>query len=78
MGQCAQVETGRAGRPDDIPQSPVLGLLWVYLGHWKLGGGRRPSRKLALVLSTTEEQKGHTMIATFQLHNLQTVGHPFL
>lgn len=42
MGQCARVETGRAGRPDDIPQSPVLGLLWVYLGHWKLWGGGAP------------------------------------
>lgn len=77
MGQCAQVETGRAGRPTDIPQSPVLGLLRVYPGHWKLGGGH-PSRKLALVLSVTEEQKGHTVIATFQLHNLRTVGHPYL
>lgn len=38
MGQCARVETGRPGRPTDIPQFPILGLLRVYPGHWKLWG----------------------------------------
>lgn len=48
MGQCARVETGRAGRPDDIPQSPVLGLLRVNPGHWKLcvWGGAPPGNSL--------------------------------
>lgn len=48
MGQCARVETGRAGRPDDIPQSPVLGLLQEYPGHWKpwRAGGAPPGNSL--------------------------------
>lgn len=69
MRRCAWVETGRAGCPADIPQSPVLGLLRYILAIGSCEG---------VPLQETEGQKGHTMIDTFRSHNLQTVGHPFL